>query len=103
MDGTLNENFLPVKFLCLTVLQKLAQWAWKAEHEQAFTIPKQLLCQDCMLIHYDVNKPLKLFCNASPYVLGAYLVHNILNGDEQPIAYTSCTLTSAEKNYAQIE
>ena len=54
-------------------------------------------------MHYDVNKPLKLFSDASPYGLGACLVHVMPNGDERPIAYASRTLTKPEQNYAQIE
>ena len=50
-----------------------------------FTKAKQLLCQDCMLMHYDINKPLKLFSDASPYGLGACLVHVMPNGDERSI------------------
>jgi len=61
------------------------------------------LCKDCTLVHYDVNKPLKLFCDALPHGLGACLVHVMPNGDERPVAYTSCTLSAAEQNYAQIE
>ena len=104
---TFNAKFLPSLSHVLhplhQLLQKHAQWVWEAKHEQAFTTAKQLLRQDCMLTHYDVNKPLKLFCDASPYGLGACLVHILPNGDERPIAYASRTLTSAEKNYAQIE
>ena len=85
------------------LLQKHAQWAWKTEHQEAFTKAKQLLCPDCMLMHYDVNKPLKLFSDVSPYGLGACLVHVMPNGDERPIAYASRTLTKPKQNYAQIE
>ena len=73
------------------------------ENQEAFTKAKQLLCQDCMLVHYNVNKPLKVFSDASPYGLGACLVHVMLNGNERPIAYASRTLTKPEQNYAQIE
>ena len=104
---TYNAKFLPSLSHVLhplhQLLQKHAQWAWKTEHQEGFTKAKQLLCQDCMLIHYDVNKPLKLFSDASPYGLGACLVHVMPNGDERPIAYASHTLTKPEQNYAQIE
>ena len=104
---TYNAKFLPSLSHTLyplhQLLQKNTQWAWKTEHQEAFTKAKQLLCQDCMLTHYDVNKPLKLSSDASPYGLGACLVHIMPNGDERPIAYASRTLTKAEWNYAQIE
>ena len=79
------------------------QWLWGMEHQTAFTAVKQLFCQDCMLVHYDINKPLKLFCDASPKGLGECLVHVMPNGDERPVAYASYSLSSAEQNYAQIK
>ena len=56
-----------------------------------------------MLAHYDVTKPLKLFCDASSNGLGACLVHVMPNGEERPVAYASHSLSQAEQNYAQIE
>jgi len=85
------------------LLRKNTQWSWKSKHQNAFTAAKELLCEDCMLVHYDVNKPLKLFCDASPHGLGACLVYVMPNGDERPVAYTSRTLSAAEQDYAQIE
>ena len=50
----------------------------------------------------DVNKPIKLYCDASPHGVGACLMH-IVDGVERPVAYASRTLSAAEQNYAQIE
>ena len=64
------------------LLQKRTQWAWKPENQDAFIKVKWLLCQDCMLVHYNVNKPVKFFCDASPYELRVFLVHVMPNGDK---------------------
>ena len=53
-----------------------------------------------MLVHYDVDKPLKLFWDASPH---GVVMSIMPNGDEHPIVYASCALTSSGFNYAQIE
>ena len=49
-----------------------------------------------MLVHFDVKKPMKLFCDASTYGVGTCLVHVMPEDQEKPIAYASCTLTAAE-------
>ena len=41
------------------------------------------------MAHYDVLKPLKLYCDASPKGVGACLAHVMPNGIEQPVAYAS--------------
>ena len=36
------------------------------------------------LVHYDVNKPIKLYCDASPHGVRACLMH-IVDGVERPV------------------
>ena len=55
------------------------------------------------MVHYDLNRELRLACDASSYGLGAVLSHVMDDGRERPIAYASRTLSSSERNYAQIE
>ena len=60
------------------------------------------MSQAPVLVHYDMSKPIKLYCDASPYGVGACMMH-VIDGKEHPVAYASRTLTPAEKNYAQLE
>ena len=55
------------------------------------------------LTHYDPGRPLRLACDASPVGIGAFLSHIMEDGSERPIAFTSRTLTKAERNYSQID
>ena len=75
------------------LLRKNTKWAWKIKQKKAFVAAKTLLCQDCVLIHYDVSKPLKLYCDVSASGLGACLVHLMPDRSERPLAYAYHTLT----------
>ena len=84
-------------------MRKHTTWRWGTDQQNAFQNAKKLLCSSKLLIHYDPDKPLLLSCDASPYGLGAVLSHRMPDGSERPIAYTSRTLSNAERNYSQIE
>ena len=55
-----------------------------------------------MLTHFNLALPLRLVSDASPYGIGAVMSHVLPNGTERPIAFASRTLSTAERNYAQI-
>ena len=54
-------------------------------------------------MHCSTSLPLIIDCDASQYGISAVLSHKYPDKSERPIAYTSRTLTPAEKNYSQIE
>ena len=85
------------------LLRKGASWNWGSKQDQSFNQAKQSLCSTGLLVHYDPQKPLVLSCDASPYGLGAVLDHILPDGSKKPIAYASRTLSTAERNYSQIE
>ena len=70
---------------------------------QAFQDVKQLMASKMVLTYFKPALALTLACDASPYGLGAVLSHVLPNGTEQPIAYASRTLSSAEKNNSQTD
>ena len=85
------------------LLCKGVQWAWDPACQKAFKQLKDRLASSEVLVHYDTKLPLRLECDASAYGVGAVLSHKFPDGTERPIAYASRTLSSAERNYAQIE
>ena len=69
----------------------------------AFMEVKEALQSDALLVHFDPQKTIILACDASPYGCGAILSHVMPDGVERPIAYASRSLSSAEKNYSQLD
>ena len=72
------------------------------EQIEAFETAKELVAKAPVLAHYDVDKPIQLYCDASSKGIKACLMH-IIGGQDRPVAYTSWTLALAELNNAQIE
>ena len=107
--GLLNYygRFLPNLSSLIQPLNQLQskdqKWEWSTACQQAFEFSKQALVSSSALTHYDATKPLQLACDASPFGVGTVLSQYDADGTERPIAFASRTLSTAEKNYAQIE
>ena len=54
-------------------------------------------------MHYNPDLPIRMAGDASAYRIGAVIAHVLPDGTERPVAFASRTLTSSEKNYAQVE
>ena len=85
------------------LLQKHTKWQWGPEQQRAFNTSKKSLTSDCILTHFDPTKALVLACDASPYGIGVVLSHQMEDGLDKPIAFSSQTLAPAEKKYSQLE
>ncbi|KAL5499597.1 hypothetical protein EMCRGX_G011045 [Ephydatia muelleri] len=104
---TYYSRFLPRMATMLAQLYRLLQakipWNWTQKEKMAFENSKNLLLSAKVLVHFDPNKELILACDASSYGVGAVLSHKMSDGTDRPIAFASRTLSSAEKNYSQLE
>ena len=83
------------------------KWVWREEHQVAVNTVKAMLTSDLVMIHYSLDLPLILICDASSYGVGAVLLHLVTlpNGktEERPIYHASRTLNQAERNYSQLD
>ena len=48
-----------------------------------------------VLVHYDVQLPIKLACDVSVYEIGAVISHVMPDSSEQPIAHISHSLSKS--------
>jgi transposase InsO family protein len=85
-----------------TLLQQGEEWRWTHIEQQAFDATKQALLSSQLLVHFDPSLPVTVACDASPVGVGAVL-SNVINGEERPVMFISRALSSAERNYSQIE
>ena len=85
------------------LLKSEVKWNWDLNCQNSFRKVKDAFLCSGVLVHYDDKLPLKLKCDASPYGVGAVLVHVFPNGEDRPIAFASRSLTAAEKGYAQFD
>lgn len=85
------------------LLDKNATWKWTTEHEQSFKTVKKLLSSNSVLVPFDGSLPTTLTCDASPYGVGAVLSQTRPDGKIVTVAFASRTLSSTERNYAQID
>ena len=85
------------------LLCKDAHWKWTKDCAKAFKHIKDVLVSSTFVTHYNPSLLLRLAADASPYGLGAVISHVMKDGQEQPIAFASRTLSKSEQNYSQIE
>ena len=96
------SRFIPNLSSNFAVLRRLISdkepWVWDNKEEEEFARIKSLVADTRSLQYYDVTQPLIIECDASSFGLGTavFQSHGV-------IGYASRTLTSTERNYAQIE
>lgn len=96
--GRFIPNMSDVSASLRQLLKKETAWSWTEEQERSFTALRTALTVAPTLRFYDKNKQVTLSVDASSRGTGAVLLQ-----EGHPVAYSSRSLSDAQKNYAQIE
>ena len=85
------------------LLTKDTKWCWSEACQNSFQKIKNILLSDLSLTHYNPKLDILVAADASDYGIDAVIMHKFPDGSEKAVAHASRSLTSAEKNYSQIE
>ena len=104
---TFYHNFIP---MCSTVTKPLRNllktnvpFSLTSECQEAFIKCKSLLVSNDLLVLYDPDLPIVVYCDVG---VGAVLCHTVIvNGKpvDKPVMYASSSLTDTQQRYAQID
>jgi transposase InsO family protein len=96
-------NYSRVALPLSKLTRKKVIFLWRQPQQYAFDELKERLCSAPILAYPRYDLPFILQPDASAEALGAVLSQVNEEGEEHPIAYASCTLNSAQKNYTTTE
>ncbi|UYV75221.1 K02A2.6-like [Cordylochernes scorpioides] len=92
-------NLLDLAYPLYNLLKKNVKWSWNVETDGSFNSCKNVLDVTTFLLHYSLNFPLILSCDASQVGKGATLSH-LKDGKERHVCFISRTLNVHEKKYS---
>lgn len=85
------------------LLDANAKWKWERKEQEAFEELKSKITGAEVLIHFDDKLPIFLSADASPIGIGAVLAHQMEDGKERAVAFSSKSLNKTQQNYAQLD
>lgn len=103
---TYNDKFIPNLAHTLhplyQLLRKNTKWVWQGKHEES-KLPNDCCVKSVFSPFYDIHTLLKLYRDASSNGLDACLVHVVADKSKHPVAYTSRTQSTLDRNHVQVE
>ncbi|XP_062714146.1 uncharacterized protein K02A2.6-like [Aedes albopictus] len=100
-------KFCPSLAQCMKPLYELlrddVKFSWTENRQRAFAVIKKLLSEDTVLVHYNSDMPIKLYCDASNEGIGAVIVHEFPDKSERPISFASRVFKKHVAGYSVID
>jgi transposase InsO family protein len=97
------KDFARITEPLVKLTRKHARFEWGDPQQRAFEAVKSALTSNEVMAYPQVNKPFKLFTDASQYAVGAVLVQEDNTGTDRVIHYVSHQLSSTQQKWAAIE
>lgn len=97
------SNFADVTGPLTDLLKKSKSFTWTEQANSAFNLLKTKLASAPVLVNPDFTKPFTIQCDASQSGVGAVLVQQNFEGNDNPIAFMSQKLNKAQRNYSVTE
>lgn len=101
--GRFIPNLSSLIYPLNNLLYQDTPWKWTKECDHAFKAAKAKITASNVLVHYDLNLPIRLAGDASAYRVGAIISHVMDDGTERPLAFASRILLPSANNYSQVE
>ncbi|GFV53729.1 retrovirus-related Pol polyprotein from transposon opus [Trichonephila clavipes] len=92
------KNYADICEPLYNLKRKLQRFIWSIEAQKAFDAVKAAITKAPVLKFPDFKKPFELFTDPSSIGVGA-----VLNQEQRPVVFASCTLSAAERNYTVTE
>ena len=99
----LVPNFAEMAQPLLAMTKKYARFEWTEECQRSWEKLREMLMSDTILAYPQVNKPYKLFTDASKYCVAAILIQDSPEGVEKPVQYISKQLSEAQQRWPVVE
>ena len=74
-------------------------FVWEDKHEAAFSALRELVTNEPVLQHPQLDKPFEVEVDASGFTLGGVLFQRQEDGKKHPVGYYSVTMNKAQRNY----
>lgn len=97
------DNYSGISGPLTELIRKSQKFVMTSEALNAFQTLKAALISEPILVHPDFSKPFFVHCDASKWGVGACLMQQNDQGEDQAICYFSKKLNRAQRNYSVTE
>ena len=97
------KDFAKIACVLYRLCKKDAVWTWDKECQEAFEKLKEALITKPVLAIARMDKPFKIYCDASGFAIGGILAQDDPEGREHVVEYFSRKLKGAEVHYGITE